>query len=888
MTSRPTVAVAVAVLLAACAGPGRRSDAFRTADSLRDAGRFVLAKPVYRALADSFAARHDTAGWWRADVWWAQMLLRTGQYDSAREVASLADRVAGTSPDGRGWVHYQRCAYWSRLGAPDSAVAQCDSALALADSAHDHELGAYTHQQLGTVWSRRGRYRRSVPETEIALQLERTYGRSPAHLAAILNNMGIEYANVGRLSEADSAYREGVAIARRIGNRWLTDYLASNQSDLHALTGDLEGATRLMAAALRDAEAVDDSSTMVYAHNGFAELYLRAKNWAAARAELRRSLQITAHVPVIFRVSALLDLGLVELGDGRLDTARVLLMRAQRVADSSEFGFERTRTRVGLSRIALRSGHAPDAVRWADAAVRIADSLGDPAALADALGARAEALEATKRGDATAGFLEGVALLESWRGRLAAGDLAVGVAEPHWGVYEGAVRTLMASGRAADAFDVAERARARTLLQLLATHDASRAAATQRGALEARLRERYQERGAAETPAERAVLDREVSALVDSLARAEAIARVRNPVAVPNVGPVSLATLRARLLGGGRGLFTVFWGDHAVYGWWITRDALRGARLGNSDSLAALVDFLQTQLREAGGDTTWRLAARAAYRRFVAPLAPGPRAHVIVVLDGPLAHIPVEALMPDDDTVPWGARTTFTYAPSVSVLAALADRRTDVVWRRAVLAVGNPEGATRDDGASDARGSDPESDRALPYAEQEARTVRDLFRDDGADLLLGRHATLARWLGLDPSRYRYLHFAAHALVSDRRPAETRLMLSGGALDLVAIGRLDLHAQLVTLSACETALGHRVRGEGVIGLPYAFLSAGAQAVVVSLWAVGDAPTAEFMADFYRELKRGAAPVDALAAVRRRYMRRYPPADWAPFVLVGGRS
>jgi CHAT domain-containing protein len=143
---------------------------------------------------------------------------------------------------------------------------------------------------------------------------------------------------------------------------------------------------------------------------------------------------------------------------------------------------------------------------------------------------------------------------------------------------------------------------------------------------------------------------------------------------------------------------------------------------------------------------------------------------------------------------------------------------------------------------------------------------------------------------LDPSRYRYLHFAAHARVSDRQPKETHVVLSGGNLDLAAIRQLRLRADLVTLSACETALGLRVRGEGVIGLPHAFLAAGARGVLVTLWRIGDESAANFMREFYGELHAGRSAAEALRLVRQKWIREggasAHPARWAPFVLVGG--
>jgi CHAT domain-containing protein len=118
------------------------------------------------------------------------------------------------------------------------------------------------------------------------------------------------------------------------------------------------------------------------------------------------------------------------------------------------------------------------------------------------------------------------------------------------------------------------------------------------------------------------------------------------------------------------------------------------------------------------------------------------------------------------------------------------------------------------------------------------------------------------------------------------------MRNESTLDLAAIRRLRLRADLVTLSACETALGRRVRGEGVIGLSHAFLGAGARATLVTLWRIADRSAADFMQAFYNELHAGMPPAQALLVVRRRWVlaggAQGHPSHWAPFVLVGGSS
>jgi CHAT domain-containing protein len=337
--------------------------------------------------------------------------------------------------------------------------------------------------------------------------------------------------------------------------------------------------------------------------------------------------------------------------------------------------------------------------------------------------------------------------------------------------------------------------------------------------------------------------------------------------------PAPLAEIRVGLGRSDPGpvLLEFFWGERDVYGWSVGTQSLTAKRLGSADSLAAQVEFLRAALEAPTSGMDWRGAAARAHATFIAPLAVPPASHLLIVADGPLAHVPFEVLLEPTQQV--------TYGPSASVLRALATAR-DSAWDRTALVVGDPSGR---------RGELPDLTRGaaplgpLPYAGAEAQAIYDLFAPR-ADLLLRRQATLARWQRLDPSRYRFLHFAAHARVSDREPELTHLVLADGGLDLAAIRRLRLSAQLVSLSACETALGLRVRGEGVIGLPHAFLAAGARAVVVTLWRVDDQAAADFMTDFYRELAAGRAAAEALRRARER-RRGEHPSRWAAFVLVG---
>jgi CHAT domain-containing protein/tetratricopeptide (TPR) repeat protein len=159
-------------------------------------------------------------------------------------------------------------------------------------------------------------------------------------------------------------------------------------------------------------------------------------------------------------------------------------------------------------------------------------------------------------------------------------------------------------------------------------------------------------------------------------------------------------------------------------------------------------------------------------------------------------------------------------------------------------------------------------------------------------------ANRATATGGELSKYRYVHFATHGYIDSERPDLSAIVLSlvdeegkpqDGFLRANEIYNLNLPAELVVLSACETGLGKEIKGEGLVGLTQGFMYAGARRVVVSLWNVNDKATAELMARFYRGmLKENKTPAAALRAAQVEMSRQrqwQSPYYWAAFVLQG---
>ncbi len=183
-------------------------------------------------------------------------------------------------------------------------------------------------------------------------------------------------------------------------------------------------------------------------------------------------------------------------------------------------------------------------------------------------------------------------------------------------------------------------------------------------------------------------------------------------------------------------------------------------------------------------------------------------------------------------------------------------------------------------------GEAPQTLSPLPGAEQEAKAISQLLNTQA---LTGDRATKAAVLQ-QIGRAQIVHLATHGIFDDRNGLNSAIALApsdkdDGLLTAEEILKLKLNAELVVLSACDSGRG-RITGDGVIGLSRSLISAGVPSVIVSLWSIPDAPTAELMTEFYRNLQKGQNKAQALRQAMLTTMKTHPaPRDWAAFTLIG---
>ena len=326
-----------------------------------------------------------------------------------------------------------------------------------------------------------------------------------------------------------------------------------------------------------------------------------------------------------------------------------------------------------------------------------------------------------------------------------------------------------------------------------------------------------------------------------------------------------------------------------LFGWSLTADTLKAAQWPLLSLIPPLeqLDSLLTQPQLARDQPAQTLdgylkAGYAVFDLLVAPLLDAKATQWVVVPDGPLQRLPFEALPTRPQASNWASVPYWVLQSPVSYLPALwwwlhPPSPSDQAEGLGAFAANYPQGV----------GIAP-----LPFADREIQAVAEKFAG------VKKEAATESDFVQNASQYEVLHLAMHAFTYPEEPQRSGLQFtqSGDSAydDFLYLGELlalDLKAQLVTLSACNTGQGPLLPGEGPLSLARYFMVAGAGGVTMSLWRVPDRETAQLMQAYYEALAQGRVPAQALQAAKTQFLQHVPgdhwshPYYWAGFVHSG---
>jgi CHAT domain-containing protein/tetratricopeptide (TPR) repeat protein len=835
---------------------------------------------------------------------------------------------------------------YSRQGDVQQAQVYIEAALSAARALGDKDLEARAMGNLTHTYWRTGQHAKAFEVYGEALAIWRELGNR-AEIARSLHNIGLFHTEMGDVQPALDLLREALAIRRELNDRLGLADTMLNLGDVYVIAGDRERALDLFQQALvlaretgergTEARALESVGASLHAQGQLAEAL---RHYDTALVLLNQS-GMRSSIAVVHTARGHIHRALGHAAEARSSFERALEVSLE-IGDPTFEG----RARRGIALVHADAAQPPEARQSFEEALRLLRSAGsrpDEAATLYDL-ARFERgagdLEAAR-----ARVQEAISVIEDVRSTVVSRDLRASYAASHREYYELQIDILMrlharqpAAGFDALAVGASERARARGLLDALAEarqgireglapglRDAERDLQRRLSAAEARRGDWLAEKGRGERPL---AIERELDGLVAEYRDLQERIRVASPRYAALMQPVSLTLpeIQAEVIDDESLLLEYALGEERSYVWAITRGSVQSHELPARrvvEDAARRAHALLMESHRRGRRGQADLALAELSRIVLGPVA-GLLGHrrLLVVADGALHYVPFAALPPPSvgaEAPPLVVVHEVAQLPSASSLAAL---RRDVARRaraaKAVAVLSDPVFRADDPrvrrAAAEVSAPAPpvvETDvtraaaeaglaalERLPFSRREADAIVAVAPPGDSLEALDFAASRATAMSPALADYRVVHFATHGLVNNRHPELSGIALSmvdeagrpqDGFLRLTDLYSLKLGADLVVLSACQTALGKEVRGEGLVGLTRGFFYAGAPRVIASLWSVRDEATATLMARFYRALLGdGQSPAAALRTAQialRKDPRWSAPYYWAGFVLQG---
>lgn len=776
------------------------------------------------------------------------------------------------------------------LGEVDEVVDLYEQALALRRLAGDRRGEALTLHELGYVHHLLGRFQKALDHYDRAYDLL-VQVKDRGEQANTLHNRGQLYARLGRLDEARMDFEAAIELRRELGETRRLAITLDALAWLHAERGETHAALGYLERARRLREEARDRGGLAVTWRSLGYVHQQRGDLATAHAAFRRSLDLQETLDEPRQLARIRHaMAALELERGRPEEALTLFGAALEHFRGARDRHGEMDVLAGMARATRRLGRLEEARRRSQAVLD-----------------RLETLQSEP---------ETYALRSSF----------LASQQDHCDFH---VDLLMEADDAVGALEANERCRARALLALLRESGGERFAGAEPAEVE-RERELGRRIRALEShrldlldgetldgepvAMERiAGFEREIQRLLAKRTRLRARLLARSPRRASLAEPplASVEFIREWIAGPGTLVLEYRLGASRSFLWAVTPERLESHVLPGRN-------VIESNVRQAHGllSTGNQRASEGRIALLLEDLSSmllepvsgllAQTRSVVIVGDGLLSSLPFSALRLDGR--PLVDTHVLIHAPSLSVLAVLKQRSTTEFPAGILAVVADPVFSPDDPRLG---GGTVEIAAAEPAPVlRGTRLVRLVHSGREAERILRRVPAPERFVatGFDARRdvlaggrlagFRILHLATHARVDLVRPELSHLVFSRwspsgrrveGLLFAHELFDLDLQTDLVVLSACDTAMGRQVRGEGLVGLVQGFFYAGASRVLATLWPVEDEATAELMDRFYGYLlEEEMSPAQALRRAQidiKKEPRWEAPYYWAGFVLQG---
>ena len=814
---------------------------------------------------------------------------------------------------------------YRRMGQPAKALEYLSQGLEKHRAAGDKVSEGFTLTEMGSAYYALGDVQKALELYQQALPLNHESGNLSAE-AANIGNIGSVYFAIGEPQKALEYYHRGLKLeeaAQDLGGQGAAE---TTLASVYSQIGEWELALEAQKKALELFKESGDQGLEAVALNSIGATYRALGEPEKALEYHQRALPILHGANLPYEATALQNIGLAYRDLGQFPKA--IECYEQALALLEKRGNRRVAAQVlnYMGDASFKMGDAHKSVEYWERALPGAHDAGDRVVEASILTGIARAqFEVGNLGEAQTRLDAALAMTDAIRTAWIGPDMSSFYASTVRDRYELQIELLMQRHQEAAAFEASEQARARSLLQLLSESHADiregvdPALLERERALQAALRVKSEQR----IRTQNAALQKDIDDLAAQYREVEAQIRSSSPryAALTQPQPLHLAEIQKQVLDPDTLLLEYALGEKRSFLWAVTPDSFASYELPGRPQLEALARqaYGNLSIRQPETSERDRSSTLSLSRALLAPVAAQlGNKRLVVVAEGGLQYVPFAALpapmakgrplMADHEIVNLPSASTIAVLrqqiegrkPAPRMVAVLADPvfdRNDPRVRHAgrVTADEPPEAENLERSAKDA--GVVHFDRLLA-SRREADTIVALAGKTSSLKAVDFEASRQLATSNDLGQYRFIHVATHGLLNSRTPELSGLVFSlvdrdgkpqNGFVEAQEIYNLKLGADLVVLSACETALGKEIRGEGLVGLTRGFMYAGVPRVVASLWKVPDQATTELMQKFYQGiLQQGLQPAGALRAAQYamwKETRRSAPYYWAGFTLQG---